>query len=137
MERYIIDAQRDAATHDLTNTLLEFVEWAGKGTDRPLSYTAIEGSFFKEFLHKRALDSPIDLGLEQGNNPRELERQQLVRIMSLFAEIFFIGKWDPEPAAAGLRSALRGATRFPKSICALGASHARRCWPMCFAGFGS
>ena len=29
-------------------------------------------------------------------NPRQLEREQLVRIMSLFAEVFFIGKWDPE-----------------------------------------
>ena len=69
MERYIIDAQRDAVNHDPTNTLLEFVEWAGKGADRPLSYTAIESSFFREFLHKRALDTPIDMGLEQGINP--------------------------------------------------------------------
>ena len=95
MERYIIDAQRDAVTHDSTNTLLEFVEWAGKGADRPLSYSAIERSFFKEFLHKKALDTSIDMGLEQGNNPRQLERQQLVRIMSLFAEVFFIGEMGP------------------------------------------
>ena len=104
MERYIIDAQRDAVTHDATNTLLEFVEWAGKVADRPLSYTSIERSFFKEFLHKRALDSPIDVGLEQGNNPRQLERQQLVRIMSLFAEVFFIGKWDPETGGRRLET---------------------------------
>ena len=104
MERYIVDAQRDAVTHDSANTLLEFVEWAGKAADRPLSYTAIERSFFKEFLHKRALDSPIDVGLEQGNNPRQLERQQLVRIMSLFAEVFFIGKWDPETGGRRLET---------------------------------
>lgn len=41
MERYIIDAQRDAITHDQENALLEFVEWAGKGADRPLSYTSL------------------------------------------------------------------------------------------------
>ena len=104
MERYIVDAQRDAVTHDPTNTLLEFVEWAGKGADRPLSYTAIERSFFKEFLHKKALDSPIEMGLEQGNNPRQLERQQLVRIMSLFAQVFFIGKWDPETGGRRIES---------------------------------
>ena len=104
MERYIIDAQRDAVTHDSTNSLLEFVEWAGKGADRPLSYSAIERSFFKEFLHKKALDSSIDMGLEQGNNPRQLERQQLVRIMSLFAEVFFIGKWDPETGGRKLET---------------------------------
>ena len=104
MERYIIDAQRDAVTHDPTNTLLEFVEWAGKGADRPLSYTSIERSFFKEFIHKKALDSPIDMGLEQGNNPRQLERQQIVLIMNLFSEVFFIGKWDPETGGRRLES---------------------------------
>jgi len=104
MERYIIDAQRAAVTHDATNALLEFVEWAGKVADRPLSYNSIERSFFKELLHKRALDGPIDVGLEQGNNPRQLERQQLVRIMSLFAEVFFIGKWDPETGGSRLEN---------------------------------
>ena len=96
MERYIIDAQRAAVTQDRGNSLLEFVEWAGKRADRPLSYAAIEGSFFKEFLYKRALESPIDLDLEQGKNPRKLEIDQLVRIMGLFATIFFIEKWDPD-----------------------------------------
>ena len=96
MERYIVDAQRDAVMHAPSNSLLEFVEWAGKKADRPLSYTAIERSFFKEFLYKKALDSPIDQEIEQGTNPRQLEREQLIIIMSLFAEIFFIEKWDPE-----------------------------------------
>ena len=31
MERYIVDAQRDAVMRDSNNRLLEFVEWAGKG----------------------------------------------------------------------------------------------------------
>ncbi len=114
MERYIIDAQRAAATHDRTNSLLEFVEWAGKGADRPLSYAAIEGSFFKEFLHKRALDSRIDLDLEQGNNPRRLELDQLVRIMSLFAAIFFIGKWDPDIGGRRLESRVAKGESIPE-----------------------
>ena len=96
MARYIVDAQRDAITHGSENKLLEFVEWAGKGGTRPLAYNSIERSFFKEFLYKKALNTPIDLGLEQGTNPRQLEREQLVRIMSMFAEVFFINQWDPE-----------------------------------------
>lgn len=96
MARYIIDSQRDATTHDSSNKLLEFVEWAGKGADRPLAYNSIERSFFKEFLYKKALDSPIDEGMEQGRNPRVLERQQLIKLMSIFAEVFFVGSWDPE-----------------------------------------
>jgi hypothetical protein len=96
MARYIIDSQRDAATHDSSNKLLEFVEWAGKGADRPLAYNSIERSFFKEFLYKKALDSPIDQGMEQGKNPRVLERQQLIKLMSIFADVFFVTSWDPE-----------------------------------------
>jgi len=107
MERYIVDAQRDAVTHDSGNKLLEFIEWAGKTADRPLSYTAIERSFFKEFLCKKALESPIDQGLEDGTNPRLLERTQLVRIMSLFAEVFFVGQWDPETGGRRLENRLQ------------------------------
>ena len=33
MERYVIDAQRDAMTHAPDNRLLEFVEWAGKSLE--------------------------------------------------------------------------------------------------------
>ena len=104
MERYIVDAQRDAVTHDSGNRILEFVEWSGKTADRPLSYTANERSFFKEFLYKKALENPIDQGLEQGTNPRQLERKQLVEIMSLFAEVFFVGHWDPETGGRRLES---------------------------------
>ena len=108
MERYIIDAQRDGITHDQTNALLEFVEWAGKGADRPISYTTIERSFFKEFLYKKALDRPIDEGIEQGTSPRLLEREQMVRMMSLFAEVFFVGQWDPEVGGRRLESRVQG-----------------------------
>src|SRR5262249_27172784 len=87
MARYIVDSQRDAITHDTSNKLLEFVEWAGKGADRPLAYNSIERSFFKEFLYKQVLDSPIDEGIEQGRNPRMLERQQLIKLMSIFADV--------------------------------------------------
>jgi len=96
MERYIIDAQRDAITHDTNNGLLEFVEWSGKTANRPLAYLTIERSFFHEFLYQKALETPIELGIEEGTNPRQLEREQMVRLMSLFSEIFFAGSWDPE-----------------------------------------
>lgn len=113
MERYIIDAQRDAVTQDPANKLLEFVEWAGKGADRPLSYNSIDRSFFKEFLHKKALDNPIDEGIEQGTNPRMLEREQLVRLMSLFADVFFVSQWDPEIGGRQIESQLQKGESIP------------------------
>ncbi len=94
MERYVIDAQRDAITHAQENRLLEFVEWAGKSLEKPMSYSTIERSFFKEFLFKKALDTAIDLGMEEGTNPRLLERKQLIQLMSMFADVFFVDHWD-------------------------------------------
>ncbi|MGH9364825.1 MAG: HNH endonuclease, partial [Thermoanaerobaculia bacterium] len=114
MERYIIDAQRDAITQDQENALLEFVEWAGKGADRPLSYNTVERSFFREFLYKKALDTPIDMGMEEGTNPRQLEREQMVRLMSLFAKIFFVGSWDPELGGRRVESRLQDGEAIPE-----------------------
>jgi len=105
--RYIIDAIRDSITHNSDNRLLEFVEWSGKGSDRPLSYATIDGTFFKEFIYKKALGTPIGEGLERGDNPRATERDQLVRLMSLFADVFFVGQWDPEIGGAKLESRIQ------------------------------
>ncbi len=107
LERYIIDAQRDAITHSPENRLLEFVEWSGKGATRPMSYSALDGTFFREFLYKKSLDSAIEVGLEEGTNARWLEREQLVRLMSLFADVFFVRQWDPEFGGSKLESRLQ------------------------------
>lgn len=113
MERYIIDAQRDAITRDQKNALMEFVEFAGKSADRPLSYTTIERSFFREFLYKKALDTSIDAGMEEGSNPRQLEREQMVQLMSLFARVFFINQWDPELGGRRLESRTQSGEAIP------------------------
>jgi hypothetical protein len=39
---------------------------------KPLSYSTIEKTFFKELLCKKALDTSIELGMEEGTNPRLL-----------------------------------------------------------------
>ncbi len=115
MERYVIDAQRDAITHAQENRLLEFVEWAGKSLEKPMSYSTIERSFFREFLYKKALDTPIDLGMEEGTNPRLLEREQLIRLMSLFADVFFVGHWDPELGGRRLENRLQAGEKIPEN----------------------
>src|SRR3990172_7702140 len=42
MRRYVLDAVRDSTTHNAGNRLREFVDFGGKGKERPLSYTTIE-----------------------------------------------------------------------------------------------
>lgn len=112
MARYIIDAQRDAITQSEDNRLLEFVEWGGKGADRPMAYSAVEGSFF-QLLHMKPLASPISEGLEDGTNPRQIERAQMIKLMSLFAETFFIGKWNPDIGGRKLEDKVRQGEPIP------------------------
>jgi hypothetical protein len=114
MLRYIIDAVRDAITLNKDNRLMEFVEWSGKAADRPLAYATIERTFFREFLYKQALDSSIDEGVERGDNPRFLEKEQLVRLMNLFAEIFFVGHWDPEIGGRRVESRVQQGDPIPE-----------------------
>ncbi len=115
MVRYIVDAVRDSITHTKENKLMEFVEWSGKGADRPLSYATIEKTFFKEFVFKKALESRLDEGLERGDNPRSLERDQNVRLMSLFADIFFVGSWDPERGGRRIESQVQAGEAIPEN----------------------
>lgn len=114
MLRYIIDAVRDSITHNKENRLMEFVEWAGKSAARPLAYANVEKTFFAEFLHMNALDSSIDEGMERGDSPRILEREQLVRLMSLIADVFFVGHWDPEKGGRKLENQLQKGEPIPE-----------------------
>jgi hypothetical protein len=43
-----------------------------------------------------------------------LEREQLVRIMSLFADVFFVGHWDPEIGGRKLESRVQGGELIPE-----------------------
>lgn len=114
MLRYVVDSVRDSITHNKDNGLMEFVEWSGKSADRPLAYSGVERTFFREFLYKKALASWIDEGLERGDNPRVLEREQMVRLMSLFADIFFAGHWDPDVGGRKLENRLQGGDPIPE-----------------------
>ena len=107
VQKYIVDWVRDSVNHHRDNRLKEYVEWAGKKGDRPLAYAAVEKTFFAEFLYKQALDTPIAFGMDRGDNPRIIERDQLVRLMSLYADTFFVGQWDPDLGGRRLEARLQ------------------------------
>ena len=114
MLRYIIDSVRDAVTHNKDNGMMEFVEWAGKGATRPMSYSSLEKTFFSDLLYMSALDSPIGAGMETGDNPRLLERTQLIRLMSIYARAFFVGQWDPDIGGTKLEDRLQKGKPIPE-----------------------
>jgi hypothetical protein len=114
VQKYIVDWVRDSVNYHSDNRLKEYVEWAGKKGDRPLAYSALERTFFADFLYKSALDTPIAFGMDRGDNPRMIERDQLVRLMKLFAEIFFVSQWDPDLGGRKLEARLQKGEAIPE-----------------------
>ena len=96
MTCYVLDSVRDGVTHSPKNKLREFVEYAGKGYEKPFSYSAIEKTFYSKFIYPKMLETKWNYRAEVGENPRELEKEQLTRLMSVIAEKLYIGKFNDE-----------------------------------------
>ena len=104
MRRYVIDAQRNDITYHPQNRLRDFIEMGGKGTERPLSYSAVEKAIYSQTIYGGMLDTPDDHKAEAGENPRDLEREQIVKLLNIVADRIFIGQWDPATGSAKLES---------------------------------
>jgi hypothetical protein len=95
MRRYILDATRDAITHNPDNKLKDYIDFAGKGKERPLSYSSIEKTFYSFFIFGDVLETTLDYRIEENENPRELEREQILKLMNVIAEKVYVGRFDP------------------------------------------
>ena len=107
VKRYAIDAVRAAITHHPDNELIQFVEFGGKSTERPLSYSTIEKTFLSFFVYPNLLGTPLDHRVDDGENPRDLEIAQVVRLMSLIAEKIYIGEYDFEIGTGQLENKIQ------------------------------
>lgn len=96
MKRYIIDSVKDSVTYHEDNKLREYMDMAGKGKEKPLSYSTVEKTFYSFFISNEPLETKIDYRLAEGLNPRELEKEQLVHLMNIIADVILIDKFDPE-----------------------------------------
>lgn len=96
IKRYILDAVRDTITHHPDNRLRDYIDFGGRGKERPLSYSTVEKTFYSFFIFQDMLNTPLDFRLEDGENPRELEKQQILELMNRIADEIFIGKYDLE-----------------------------------------
>lgn len=94
MKKYILDSVRDGITHHPENKLKEFIDFGGRGKEKPLSYSSVEKTFYSFFIYPDVLDTSINHRLEEGENPREIEREQILSLMNIIAEELFIGKFD-------------------------------------------
>lgn len=96
MKRYILDDVRDSITHHPENKVKSFVDFGGRGKEKPISYSTIEKTFYSFFVYQNVLDTPLSYRLDEGENPRELEKEQILRLMNIIAEEIFIGRFDTD-----------------------------------------
>jgi hypothetical protein len=64
---------------------------------------------YSEFLCAEPLEIPLGSGIETGTHPRLLEQQQMIRLMSLFSDIFFAGLWNPDLGGRKLEDRVKNA----------------------------
>ena len=94
MKRYVIDGVRHAITSHTDNQLRAYIDYGGRATDMPFSYSTIEKTFYSFFIHGDLLNTPFNYRIEEGTNPRQLEIEQIVRLMNIIADKIYVGKFD-------------------------------------------
>jgi hypothetical protein len=113
MKRYILDAVRDSITHNVDNKLKDYIDFGGRGREKPLSYSTVEKTFYSFFIYQDVLETPLSYHMEEGENPRELEKQQILDLMNIIAEEVFIGKYDSDIGTNRIESRLQGGETLP------------------------
>lgn len=114
LKRYALDAVRAAITHHADNELTPYIEFGGKSTSKPLSYSTIEKTFLSFFIFPDILDSPLNHRAEEGLNPRTLEVDQVVRLMNIVARRVLIGQFDLELGTARLENKVQKGEPIPE-----------------------
>jgi len=67
----------------------------------PISYSAFDKTILSSFVSaKLVLKTAIDSKTDEGLNPRELEINQIVRVLSILAENIYMNKFLPEVGTA-------------------------------------
>ncbi len=112
IKRYILDAARNGVTSDPDNKLRDYIDFGGRGKESPLSYSTIEKSFYSFFIYQEVLETPLNYRTEEGENPRIVERKQLLQLMNLIADVIYIDKFDPEVGTDKLESKLQKGETF-------------------------
>jgi len=113
MRGYILDNVRDGITHHSENRLRPYIDLGGRANVKPLSYSTIDKSFYSFFIGANILTSPLDYRLDTGESPRELEIEQIVRLMNIIAKAIFEGQFDLERGTYRLENKVQGGEDIP------------------------
>lgn len=113
MKRYILDAIRDSITHNAENKLKDYIDFGGRGREKAISYSSIEKTFYSFFIFQEALETPLSYQLEGGENPRELEKEQILELMNIIAEEIYISKYDADFGTNRIENRLQAGENIP------------------------
>lgn len=115
VKRYALDAVRAAITHHSGNKLTSYVEFGGKSTEKPLSYSTIEKTFLSFFIYPDVLGTALNYRAEEGLNPRGLEIDQVVRLMNLVADTLLVDQFDTQLGTGRLENKVQKGDPIPDS----------------------
>lgn len=97
IKKYIIDSIKHTITHSPENKLRAFIDFEGKAKELPISYSAFEKTILSTFIDSKIiLKTNISYKTDEGENPRELEIKQLIKLLNIMAEEVYINKFNPE-----------------------------------------
>jgi hypothetical protein len=112
--RYVLDNVRDGITYSPDNKLRDFIDFAGKSGEKPFSYSSIEKTFYSKFIGSKMLETPWNHREDIGENPRALEVEQIVKLMTLIAEHIYIGRFDEELGARRIENMIQQGKDVPE-----------------------
>jgi hypothetical protein len=107
LQRYVLDNVRNSITHHSDNKLRDFIEFSGRSGEKPFSYSSIERTFYSFFINKDMLETAWDLKMDVGENPREIEKNQIIRLMKIIADTIYVDHFDPERGTEKIESRIQ------------------------------
>lgn len=97
VKTYIINSQKNTITRNNKNKLQSYINFEGRGSEFPLSYSTFEKTILSAFINaKTILKTSLDYKIDEGLNPRILEKEQTIQLCNIIAEELLIGKYDTE-----------------------------------------
>lgn len=108
---YIINSQKNAITRNSDNKLQSYINFEGRGTSLPLSYSTFEKTFLSTFINaKKILTTPINYKVDEGLNPRILEKEQAIQLCNILAEELLIDKYDDQIGTHRIENSIAAGT---------------------------
>lgn len=96
VKKYVADAVKHTITHAEENKFKDYIDFDGRSKNLPISYSAFDKTILASFLNSKILTNPINHLKDQGENPRSIEFDNVVKMLNIIAELIYINKFVQE-----------------------------------------